>query len=97
MEGTVIYNEQEQNGNYTFAGTEKYMTSNFLHTFGEVLAHVLYAKAVEMVIEKHPSNADYFQTFEYHYPDGRSVRFWIILDERENGCNILTALMPEDY
>ena len=97
MEGKIIYNEQEQQGNYTFLGTEKYMTSNFLNTFGEVLAHEIYANAIALVMEKHPEDADYFQTFEYQYPDGKVVKFWIILDEREDVPNILTALLPEDY
>ena len=56
-----------------------------------------YAKALEMVEQEHFEDADYFQTFVYQYPDGKEVRFWIILDERENASNILTALLPEDY
>lgn len=97
MEGKIIYNEQEQTGNYTFLGTDKYMTANFLNTFGEELATEIYAKALEMVEQEHFEDADYFQTFVYQYPDGKEVRFWIILDERENASNILTALLPEDY
>ena len=54
-------------------------------------------KALEMVEQEHFEDADYFQTFSYQYPDGKEIKFWIILDERENAPNILTALLPEDY
>ncbi len=91
MLGKIIYNEQEQSGNYKWLGIPSYMTANFKSTFGDY-AEIIAAVAVRMILEKHPNDADYFQTFRYVWPDGKKTKFWII-----NDVTHYTALLPSDY
>lgn len=91
MLGKVIYNEQEQSGNYVWTGIPSYMTNNFKSTFGDE-AELIAFTAVALILEKHPHDADYFQTFKYLYPNGKVIKFWII-----NDVDHYTALLPSDY
>lgn len=91
MRGKVIYDEQEQSGSYVWAGIPSYMTANFKSAFGDD-AELIASAAVALILEKHPYDADYFQTFRYIFPDGAETRFWII-----NDVDHYTALLPSDY
>lgn len=91
LQGKVIYNEQEQSGNYVFTGIESYMTTEFKSTFGDE-AELIAFTAVALILENHPTDADYFQTFKYVYPDNREIKFWII-----NDVTHYTALLPSEY
>lgn len=91
MKGTVIYNEQEQSGDYVWTGIPTYMTANFKATFGDEAVLVASA-ALALILEKHPHDADYFQTFKYKYPNGKAIKFWLI-----NDVDHWTALLPSDY
>ena len=96
--GTVYMNEQENEGVLDFLEDNQcVMTSNFKATFGDE-AETIILVAMALVMHAHPKGADYFQTFYYEYPDGKQIKFWIIIDEMGEGeKNILTALLPEDY
>lgn len=91
MQGKVIYNEQEQSGNYVWTGIPSYMTDNFKATFGDE-AEFIASYALTLILEKHPHDADYFQTFKYIYPNGEAVKFWLI-----NDIDHSTALMPSEH
>lgn len=91
MQGKIIYNEQEQNGSYVWTGIPSYMTANFKATFGDE-AELIAFTAVALILETHPHDADYFQTFKYLYPNGKAVKFWLI-----NDVDHYTALLPSDY
>lgn len=91
MLGKIIYNEQEQSGDYKWLGIASYMTANFKSTFGDC-AEIIATTAVKMILEKHPNDADYFQTFCYVWPNGKKTKFWII-----NDVTHYTALLPSDY
>ncbi len=91
MEGTVIYNEQEQSGSYIWLGVSACMTANFKATFGDE-AELIASTAFWLIIKNHPVDADYFQTFKYIWPNGKETKFWLINDEDH-----WTALLPSDY
>lgn len=91
LKGKVILNEQEQEGNYDFSITEKYMTAGFQNSFGEEAVLIAFT-AVSLIMETYPDNADYLQTFKYVWPNGRETRFWIIHD-----YDHYTLLLPEEY
>lgn len=91
LQGKVIYNEQEQRGKYKFTGIESYMTAGFKATFGDE-AELIAFTAVALILENHPDDADYFQTFKYVYPDDKEIRFGII-----NDISHYTVLLPSEY
>lgn len=91
LNGHVILNNQEQEGNYRFTGIRQYMTAAFKSTFGNEAESIIFT-AIALILEKYPHNADYLQTFDYIKSDGTSIRFWII-----NDIDYLTALLPSDY
>ena len=81
MLGKIIYNEQEQSGDYKWLGIASYMTANFKSTFGDY-AEIIATIAVKMILEKHPNDADYFQTFCYEY---RRNNEHLFMGKLENG------------
>lgn len=91
LSGKVLINEQEDTGDYDFSISEKYMTTGFQNAFGKEAVQIAFT-AVSLIMEKYPSEADYFQTFQYVYPDGKTTDFWIIHD-----CDYYTVLLPEEY
>lgn len=91
LKGKVILNEQETEGNYDFSITEKYMTKGFQDTFGNEATQIAFI-AISLIMEHYPTNADYFQTFRYIYPDGAESKFWIIHD-----MDHYTVLLPSEY
>lgn len=91
LKGKVHINEQEERGNYSFAGVDPYMTCGFKEAFGDETQEVILT-ALFMILEKYSGHADYLQTFEYHYESGESTRFWCIHD----GDHI-TFLLPDEY
>lgn len=95
LKGKIVLNDQECEGTYDFHKTEKYMTKGFQSTFGDE-ANEIYANAINMIMEKYPTNADRFQTLVYTL-DGMKTKFWLIIDDYGNGVHVLTALLPEEY
>ena len=91
LSGKVLINEQEDTGDYDFSISEKYMTTGFQNAFGKETVQIAFT-AVSLSMEKYPNEADYFQTFQYVYPDGKTTDFWIIHDR-----NYYTVLLPEEY
>lgn len=91
LSGKVILNEQEDTGDYDFSISDKYMTTGFLNTFGEDATQIAFT-AVSLIMERYPHEADYLQTFQYVYPDGKTSDFWIIHDQE-----YYTVLLPEEY
>lgn len=91
LSGKVLINEQEDTGDYDFSISEKYMTTGFLNTFGEEATQIAFT-AVSLIMEKYPHKADYFQSFQYVYPDGKTSDFWIIHNQE-----YYTLLLPEEY
>lgn len=97
LKGKIHINEQECEGNLSFYGNHNVMTRNFADTFNNEAATIVFT-ACALVMEVHPNGADYLQTFEYEYPNGHKITFWLIIDVScEGQQNILTALLPEDY
>lgn len=96
--GTLNYIEQERPGNYDFRKNCRYVvTANLQNKIGDDLERVL-ALALNLIAARHPEGADYLQVFEYKTEDGKTIKFWIILDETpESEPNIVTGLLPEDY
>ena len=43
-------------------------------------------------MEKYPNNADYLQVLYYD-----DTKFYLIVDNYDNGRYILTVLLPEEY
>ena len=98
LKGTIKLNDQECEGSYDsniISNSEKYMTNGFNATFDKETP-IIFKKAIDMIIEKYPTNADYLQTFTYSL-DGEEIRFWIMIDDYGNGRYVLTALLPEEY
>lgn len=91
LKGKVYINEQEQSGNYKFAGVKACMTLGFQETFQEEARAVAFT-ALALILEKYPDNADYLQTFEYRCEGEEAVRFWCI-----NDIERITFLMPDEY
>lgn len=91
LNGKVLINKQEDTGDYDFSISEKYMTAGFQNAFGKEAVQIAFT-AVSLIMEKYPNEADYFQTFQYVYPDGKTTDFWIIHD-----CDYYTVLLPEEY
>lgn len=91
IRGRVYINEQEESGNFIFAGIRQVMTRGFQNAFREEAEAVAFT-ALALILEKYPDNADYLQTFEYCYGGGEAVRFWCI-----NDVDVLTFLLPEEY
>lgn len=91
LNGIVLINEQENTGDYDFSISEKYMTAGFQNTFGKKAVQIALT-AVSLIMEKYPHEADYFQTFQYVFPDGKTADFWIIHDR-----DYYTVLLPEEY
>ena len=91
VRGRVYINEQEESGNFIFTGIRQVMTCGFQNTFGEEARAVAFT-ALALILEKYPDNADYLQTFEYRYGDGKCIRFWCI-----NDVDVITFLLPEEY
>lgn len=91
IKGKVYINEQEDSGNFIFTGSRQYMTCGFRNTFGKEAEAVAFT-ALALILEKYPDNADYLQTFEYRYGDGKYIRFWCI-----NDVDVITFLLPEEY
>ena len=91
LRGKVYIKEQETSGNYKFEGILTCMTRGFKNIF-EDEAILIAGIALKLITEKYPDNADYFQTFEYHYNDGKIVKFWCI-----NDVDHITFLLPEEY
>ena len=93
LKGRVYINEQEESGNYIFAGTGigQYMTCGFRQAFDKEAEAVAFT-ALALIMEKYPDNADYLQTFEYRYEDEKSIRFWCI-----NDVDHITFLLPDEY
>ena len=91
LSGNVLINEQEDTGDYDFSISEKYMTTGFQNAFGKEAVQIAFT-AVSLIMEKYPNEADYFQTFQYVYPDGKTTNFWIIYDR-----DYYTVLLPEEY
>lgn len=91
LSGKVLINEQEDTGDYDFSISEKYMTTGIQNAFGKEAVQIAFT-AVSLIMEKYPNEADYFQTFQYVYPDGKATDFWIIHD-----CDYYTVLLPEEY
>lgn len=91
MRGKIIYNEQENSGDYVWMGIPSYMTQNFKDTFGEDAEEIALI-AVALILKNHPHDADYFQSFKYLYPNGEVIKFWII-----NDIDHYTVLLPSDY
>ena len=96
--GTLILKEQECDGTYdasVFIKSEKFMTSGFVATFQES-ASTVYRKAIDMIMEKYATNADYLQSFVYT-ENGKETTFWLIVDDYGEGHFVLTALLPSEY
>lgn len=91
LKGKVIINEQEQEGSYTWTEIDSYMTRGFQECFKDEAIPIAFT-AVQLILEKYPNNADYFQTFKYVYPDGKEIAFWII-----NDIDHYTVLLPSEY
>lgn len=91
LNGKVIINEQETTGNYDFSISDKYMTTGFQNTFGMDATQIAFT-AVSLIMETYPDSADYLQTFQYIYPDGKVIDFWIIHDQ-----SYYTVLLPDEY
>lgn len=91
LSGKVILNKQETTGDYDFSITEKYMTTRFQNTFGSEAVPIAFT-AVSLIMERYPHEADYFQSFQYVYPDGKTSDFWIIHNQE-----YYTLLLPEEY
>lgn len=91
LSGKVLINEQEATGDYDFSISEKYMTTGFQNTFGKEAVQIAFT-AISLIMEKYPHKADYFQSFQYVYPDGKTSDFWIIHDQE-----YYTLLLPEEY
>lgn len=91
MQGIIIYNEQEESDEYVWKGIPIVMTPNFKATFG-CEAVLVMAIALEMIMENHPCDANYFQTFRHVSPNGKETEFWMI-----NDIDHATALLPSDY
>lgn len=91
LKGKVILNRQESTGNYDFSISKKYMTAGFQNTFGREAVQIA-STAVSLIMETYPDNADYLQTFQYIYPDGKVTDFWIIHDQSH-----YTVLLPDEY
>ena len=91
LNGKVVINPQEQEGNYCWTDIPSYKTQGFSHRFGEDAPLIAFT-AVALILENYPNNADYFQTFYYEFPDGEKVKFWII-----NDVTHYTALLPSEY
>ena len=47
--------------------------------------------AYDMIIERYGENADFMQVFDYKFPDGEEVRFYIM-----NDGDHWTILMPDE-
>lgn len=95
LKGTIKLNDQECEDTLNFHNTEKYMTKGFSSTFGDE-ANEIYQKAIDLIMEQYPNNADRFQTLTYTL-DNEEIRFWLIVDDYGNGRYVLTALLPEEY
>ena len=91
LNGTITLSDQECEAAYDFRNTEKYMTKGFKSKFGDE-SEELFSQSIDMIMEKYPNNADYFQVLCYE-----DIKYYLIVDDYSNGRYILTALLPEEY
>ena len=95
LSGTLYLVEQEY-GEDDYVHIVKYtdimqlITIGFGTVFGDE-AVTIACVAYDMIIDKYGENAAWMQIFEYEFPDGDRVRFYIINDEKH-----WTVLMPEE-
>ena len=89
--GLLVLKPQECEGNYDFTKAKHYMTRGFLNYFQE-LAPGIATASLQAIMEKYPTNADYFQVFEYTYTHGCTQKFYCIHDETH-----ITFLLPSEY
>lgn len=89
--GTLILNQQECEGNYDFEAVQHYMTRGFQLIFSE-LSLVIVADSLAAIREHYPDNADYFQVFEYVFPNHIRQKFYCIHDETH-----VIFLLPDEY
>lgn len=91
LQGKVIYNEQEQSGNYTFTNMDSFMTAGFEATFGEEAKLIAFV-AITTIHKKHLKDANKLQTFKYIYPDSTEKTFFLV-----NFKNYCTFMLPSEY
>jgi hypothetical protein len=97
LKGKIHMNPQERAGDLNFYDVKPYMTAGFQRAFDDE-ADLIASVACALVMKAHPNGADYFQTLYYENPDHTKIKFWLIIDETQEGeKNILTALLPSDY
>ena len=95
LSGTLCLVEQEY-GEDDYIHIVKYtdimqlITIGFGTVFGDEAVTIAF-EAYGMIIDKYGENAAWMQIFEYEFPEGDRVRFYIINDE-----NHWTVLMPEE-
>ena len=95
LSGTLYLVEQEY-GEDDYVHIVKYtdimqlITIGFGTVFGDEAVTIAFV-AYDMIIDKYGENAAWMQIFEYEFPDGDKVRFYIINDEEH-----WTVLMPEE-
>ena len=90
LSGTIHMCEQEKVDILNYAGILQLMTVGFGKVFGRE-AVTIALNAYDMIIERYGEKADFMQVFDYEFPDGEEVRFYIMNDEDH-----WTVLMPDE-
>ena len=90
LSGTLHMCEQEKVDILNYAGILQLMTVGFGKVFGRE-AVTIALNAYDMIIERYGEKADFMQVFDYEFPDGEEVRFYIMNDEDH-----WTVLMPDE-
>lgn len=90
LSGKIHMCEQEKFNVLNYAGILQLIAVGFGKVFGEE-AVTIALNAYDMIVERYGENADFMQIFDYEFPDGERVRFYIV-----NDGDHWTALMPNE-
>ena len=90
LSGTIHLNEQEKFDILKYTDITGLMTIGFMTIFGQE-AVTIALNAYDMIIEKYGKSANFMQVFDYEFPDGNKVTFYIM-----NDWDLWTVLIPNE-
>ena len=90
LSGTIHMYDQEEIDILNYADILQLIAVGFGKVFGKE-AVTIALNAYDMIIERYGENANFMQVFEYEFPDGEKVRFYIM-----NDGDRWTVLMPDE-
>lgn len=90
LSGTIRLNEQEKCDILKYTDIPGLMTIGFKTIFGREAVTIAF-NAYDMIIERYGESANFMQIFDYEFPDGNEVTFYIM-----NDWDLWTVLIPNE-